>query len=197
MNEYRLFLFIYELLHNLEDENNKFDIFYNFVPKEVTDDYSADSLQNVIGVYIKGGITPKRDITTGQNYGFNKRVQILVRGDSSEYSTINISSYLERVKNILNQIFNCKDIKLTAEQGVGLIKKSDRTVNSISLIPNLKLEEDTQYSINIDIPEEQVEDKDRARITISNIDVMGDINYLGLDELSLPIYSLNLMISYD
>lgn len=196
MDEYRLFLFIYELLHNLEGET-KFDIFYNFVPKEVTDDYTEDSLQNVIGVYIKGGVTPKRDLATGQSCGFNKRVQILVRGDSSEYSTINISSYLERVKNILNQIFNCKDIKLTAEQGVGLIKKSDRTVSSISLIPNLKLEEDTQYSINLDTPEEQVADEDRARITISNINVMGDVNYLGLDELSLPIYSLNLMISYD
>lgn len=159
MEQYALYLVIKKLI---KDAGFSGSITYN--------DYDSNK-DNVVGVIIKGGSSPKyRELGHGKYYGFTSRVQILMQSGLSKNSLINALELSSKVREVLTS-----DVLNNIYQPTGIHEVQGK----------LKL-----------IEKNSTEEGNIVNLGISSTHMIGDIDFKGKTGQTRSVYSLNMLINY-
>lgn len=137
-------------------------------------DYDING-SNIVGILFKSGPSPKyRELNTGKYYGNTSRVQILVQSGTSKDSILKSLDLVSKLREILTtSIINNKYTITSSEVG----QNSDQFSSQFNL-------------------DENNESDDLGYVLVTDVHLIGDVDFKGKTSQARSIYSLNLLINY-
>lgn len=125
---------------------------------------------NVVGIYIRGGSTPKdRELATGEYFNYTARVQFLLQGDNSKNSLMKIMSTASSLRKAL---IRCSNLGFSVNEQ---LKWVDGNV--------------------VYDPEDKLGGNDIS-VLLTKVSLLGEVDFKGKTTQGLPKYSINFMVEY-
>lgn len=126
---------------------------------------------NVAGIYIKSGGTPRRrELSSGMYYNYSARVQFILQGSDNKESLMNVLSTASRLRNTLIRDSNLQ-VVVNDEQ----IKWVDGRI---------------VYDQDNSLEGTGIE------VTLCKVSLLGEVDFIGKNMQGKPKYSINFRIEY-